>query len=360
MLPQTNPATFQPLVSTAQYPFYREEESAVVGIGIEIHVKKDPIDTNTRKSYSLYLLKDHSIESQDTPFLKIHSSGYIICEMKNANSYEKILFLPPRLENDLGPPNSLPEQKRRFLQIIKQCILVDGLHLFCHRSNIVSASGNIGSKTVRYCNSDNNNIFGSSFINRSCSPSTRATDKDTSVNDSLQEAAEKKWQLCLRLKLRKHFNHYLYLQKKYDHIGQIHKHLNFLSRRILKIMSITSKMSDDITKDIVQGLKLIQMRYTIETFTGTPNSSSIHLHMEIDIALDAGPSPFLHNLHISLSPKTKHNQKLSVSTRSGVIPTMRKGHCFRITALANMSGINFTCLRPDNTYEELLLYNIVS
>jgi hypothetical protein len=71
VLPQTNPATFQPLVSTAQYPFYREEESAVVGIGIEIHVKKDPIDTNTRKSYSLYLLKDHSIESQDTPFLKM-------------------------------------------------------------------------------------------------------------------------------------------------------------------------------------------------------------------------------------------------------------------------------------------------
>eukprot|EP00979_Chaetoceros_neogracilis_P012928 scaffold3559_cov284-Chaetoceros_neogracile.AAC.26 len=341
--------------SAVQYPFYREEEFAVAGIGIEIHVKKDPIEINNRNSYSLYLLKDDSIEPQDTPFLKIHSSGYIICEMKNANGYEQILFLPPHLENDLGPANTLPEQKQRFLQIIQQCVLVDGLHLLCHSSNILSVSGNISSKTVRYCNSDNSNTFESSFINRSCSSSIRATGTDTSVNDSLQEAAEKKWQLCLRLKLRKRFNHCLYLQKKDNHIGQIHKHLNFLSRRILKNTSITSKISNDLTKDIVQGLKLIRMRYTVEPFTGAPNSSSVHLHMEIDIAFDAGPLPFLHNLHISLSPKTKHNQKLSVSTRSGVIPTMRKGHCFRMMALATMSGINVTSLRPDNACEELLL-----
>ena len=333
--------------SIVQYPFKRETESAVVGDSVEIHVKRDSSDSDERNSYSLYLVKD-SNGPKDTPFLQIYSPGYMICEMNNSHGYEQILFLPPpHLVKDTGLEKSFTEQKTMLIQIIKQCVLVDGLLLFCHSKNVLSISESSATKIVRYANFDTDKSLPPITAKQSCSPSTRAADIAISAT---------KWQKILRKAVRKRFSSAIFFQKKQHHILQIHKRLNYHSRMILRNLSSTPTISSDPTKDIAQGLKMNRIKYTIEPVNGMLNSPSIHLHMEIDIALDTGPSHFLHNLHVSVSPKTKHDQKLSVCTRSGVIPTMKMGHCLRITALVAISGISGTCrIPPDNYCAQLLL-----
>jgi len=340
-----------------QYPCEREAESAAVGNNIEIHVTRDTTETDQRGFYSLYLVKDSIAPLPDTPILKIQSAGYLICEMSNSNGNEQILFLPPHLQEIFSPSKSVSDHKTILSQIIKQCTLVDGIHMFCHSANTLSISRNGGTKRVRFCNVDTEKSVKTTSPKPSLSSLSPSRNAGTGTEKNIEALPENKWQKALRTAVRKRYNRAISLEKKQHQIIQIKKQLNLQSRRILRNTSITPNSTRYHTKHIADRMKIAQIRYRVEPVTGMSNSSSVQLHMEVDIAMDSthNHGPFLHNLHLSLSPKTKENQSLSVSTKSGVIPTMRVGNCFRISALVTISGISVTSLPTDNTCAQLLL-----
>ena len=210
---------------------------------------------------------------------------------------------------------------------------------------------------MQFCNVDTEKSVKATSPKPSCSSLSPSRNKGMGTEQSFEALPENTWQKILRRAVRKRYNRAISLEKKQHHIIQIKKQLNLQSRRILRNTSIASNSTSFHTKNIADGLKITQIRYRIEPVTGMPNSSSVQLHMEIDIAMDSTHNRglFLRNLHLSLSPKTKENQSLSVSTQSGVIPTMRVGNCFRITALVAISGSNVSPLPTDNTCAQLLL-----